>query len=279
MWGIGESLLSDEIHRCYEKIEPMNTALHEKALNLYKMYLCTGGMPASINELIKNDNDIMSYESDVKENILTAYIADMAKYTTASEAIKVREIYKSIPAQLGKENQKFQYKVISSNARSRDYESSIEWLIQSGITIECNLVKTPRIPLEVYKEKKNFKLYLSDCGLLMNLAKISISSVLNDIDMLYKGIIAENFIAQTFKTKGYPLYYYESNSNSEIDFLLNINDEVIPVEVKAADNTSSKSLSSYMKRYNPKYGIRISSKNFGSGNNIKVIPLYSVHLI
>lgn len=279
LWAIGEDLLSDEIHKCYEKLEAMPSALHEKALNLYKIFLCTGGMPASINELINKNKDIMLYQNDVKENILTAYIADMSKYTTSSEAIKVREIYKSIPIQLGKENQKFQYKVISSNARSRDYESSIEWLIQSGIILECNLVKTPKMPLEIYKEPKIFKLYLSDCGLLMNLAKISITSILNDINMLYKGIIAENYVAQTLKSKGKPLYYYESNSKSEIDFLLNIQDEIIPVEVKASDNTTSKSLTAYINKYNTKYAIRISSKNFGISNNIKSIPLYAVHLI
>lgn len=279
LWAIGENLLSDEIHRCYENMDPMNEALHEKALNLYKMFLCIGGMPASINEFINKNKDIVFYGEDVKKNIITAYIADMSKYTTNSEAIKVREIYNSIPKQLGKENQKFQYKIISSNARSRDYESSIEWLIQSGIILECNLVKTPQIPLEINKETKTFKLYLSDCGLLMNLAKISITSILNDVNMLYKGIIAENFVAQTLKVKGYPLYYYENNSKAEIDFLLNIEDEIIPVEVKASTNTTSKSLSSYMKKYNPKYAIRISSKNFGFNNNIKSIPLYAVHLI
>lgn len=279
LWAVGENLLSDEIHKCYEKMQAMNNALHEKALNLYKIFLCTGGMPASINELINKNKDIMMYQNDVKENILTAYIADMSKYTTSSEAIKVREIYKSIPIQLGKENQKFQYKVISSNARSRDYESSIEWLIQSGIILECNLVKTPKMPLEIYKESKIFKLYLSDCGLLMNLAKISITSILNDINMLYKGIIAENFVAQTLKSKGYSLYYYESNSKSEIDFLLDIQDEIIPVEVKASDNTTSKSLIAYISKYKPKYAIRISSKNFGISSNIKSIPLYAIHLI
>lgn len=279
LWAIGEDLLSDEIHKCYETMKPMNQALHEKALNLYKIYLCTGGMPASINEYINKNKDILFYQNEIKENILTAYIADMSKYTTSSEAIKVREIYRSIPMQLGKENQKFQYKVINSNARSRDYETSVEWLIQSGIVLECNLVKTPKIPLEIYKETKTFKLYLSDCGLLMNLSKLTITSILNDINMLYKGIIAENFVAQTLKAKGYPLYYYESNSKSEIDFLLNIEDEIIPVEVKAANNTTSKSLLAYMNKYNPKFAIRISSKNFGYQNKIKSIPLYAVHLI
>lgn len=279
LWAIEENLLSDEIHKCYETMKPMNQALHEKALNLYKIYLCIGGMPASINEFINKNKDILFYQNEIKENILTAYIADMSKYTTSSEAIKVREIYRSIPIQLGKENQKFQYKLISSNARSRDYETSVEWLIQSGIVLECNLVKTPKIPLEIYKETKIFKLYLSDCGLLMNLSKLTITSILNDINMLYKGIIAENFVAQTLKTKGYPLYYYESNSKSEIDFLLNIEDEIIPVEVKAANNTSSKSLLAYMNKYNPKYAIRISSRNFGFQNKIKSIPLYAVHLI
>lgn len=279
LWAIGENLLSDEIHKSYNSMSPMNEAMHMKALDCYKLYLCTGGMPASIKEFCEKNKEIMLYEKDVKENILTAYIADMSKYTTNSEAIKVREIYKSIPKQLGRENQKFQYKVISSNARSRDYESSIEWLIQSSIIIKCNLIKTPKLPLEIYKENNIFKLYLSDCGLLLNLAKISHTAIINNVDMLYKGMIAENYVAQTLNSLGYPLYYYESESKTEIDFLLEIDDKVIPIEVKAANNTASKSLSFYMKKYNPEYAIRISTKNFGYQNNIKSIPLYAVHLI
>ena len=279
LWAIGEDMLSDEIHKSYNTLQPMNEALHKKALECYKLYLCIGGMPASIKEFTLKNKNIMLYEKDIKENILTAYIADMSKYTTNSETIKVREIYTSIPKQLGKENQKFQYKIISSNARSRDYESSIEWLIQSSIVMKCNLVKTPKLPLEINKENNIFKLYLSDCGLLLNLAKISHTSIINNVDMLYKGMIAENYVAQTFRSLGYPLYYYESDSKNEIDFLLVLNDNVIPVEVKAANNTTSKSLNFYMKKYNPEYAIRISTKNFGFQNNIKSIPLYAIHLI
>lgn len=279
LWAIGEDMLSDEIHKSYNTLQHMNEALHKKALECYKLYLCIGGMPASIKEFTLKNKNIMLYEKDIKENILTAYIADMSKYTTNSETIKVREIYTSIPKQLGKENQKFQYKIISSNARSRDYESSIEWLIQSSIVMKCNLVKTPKLPLEINKENNIFKLYLSDCGLLLNLAKISHTSIINNVDMLYKGMIAENYVAQTFRSLGYPLYYYESDSKNEIDFLLVLNDNVIPVEVKAANNTTSKSLNFYIKKYNPEYAIRISTKNFGFQNNIKSIPLYAIHLI
>lgn len=279
LWAIEENALADEINRCYKKEKSMIPLLHEKALRLYREYLCTGGMPAAINEYISVNKNIIGYNNEIKENILNAYIADMSKYTSFSEAIKVQEIYKSIPIQLGKDNQKFQYKVISSNARARDYESSIEWLIQSGLVLKCNLVKVPNIPLEVYKEPKIFKLYLSDCGLLMNLSRITISSILNDINMLYKGIIAENYVAQTLRANNISLYYYENNSKAEIDFLISINDEIIPVEVKASDNTKSKSLTTYIKTYKPKYAIRISSKNFGFENNIKSIPLYAVHLI
>ena len=124
-----------------------------------------------------------------------------------------------------------------------------------------------------------FKLYLNDVGLLTSLLEMNFSDILLDTEYMFKGAIAENYIAQTFRANNIPLYYWKSNNSAEIDFLLYNDDGIIPVEVKANNNTKSKSLKLYMEKYNPKYSIRISTKNFGYTNNIKSIPLYAAFLI
>lgn len=214
----------------------------------------------------------------MKEMILTSYLADMAKYTQNTESIRNSKIYQSIPAQLGKENKKFKYSLVEKSARSREYESSLEWLISSNMIIKCNGIQTPKSPLKAYVDE-NFKIYLSDIGLLRKLAKISSQEILLDKNMIYKGILAENYVAQILYAKTREIYYWQLGSMYEVDFLINIDGDIVPIEVKASDNVTSKSLKYYIERYKPEYSIRISTKNFGFQNNIKSIPLYSAHLL
>ena len=154
----------------------------------------------------------------------------------------------------------------------------MEWLIASNMILKCNGIKTPKSPLKAYIED-NFKVYLSDIGLLRKLAKISIQEIILNRNMLYKGVLAENYVAQVLYAKTRELYYWQLGSMYEVDFLINIEGDIIPIEVKASDNVSSKSLNYYIERYKPKYSVRISSKNFGFENNIKSIPLYAAHLL
>ena len=144
--------------------------------------------------------------------------------------------------------------------------------------LKCDGIQNPKSPLKVYTEE-NFKIYLSDIGLLRKLAKISIKEILSNKNMIYKGVLAENYVAQILHAKTRELYYWQLGSTYEVDFLINIEGDIIPVEVKASDNVTSKSLNYYINRYKPKYSIRISTKNFGFENNIKSIPLYSAHLL
>ena len=250
--AIGEEKLLKIIENSYKNMVPMLESLHEKALKLY-------------------------YE--INNIIITSYIADMAKYTQNIESIRNARIYNSIPAQLGKENKKFKYSLIEKSARAREYESSLDWLISSNMILKCDNIKTPKSPLKAYTDD-TFKVYLSDMGLLRALAKISINEIISNKNMIYKGILAENYVAEILFAKNRELYYWQVNSGMyEVDFLINIDGDIIPVEVKASDNTTSKSLNYYIKRYKPKYSIRISSKNFGFSNNIKSIPLYAIHLL
>ena len=168
---------------------------------------------------------------------------------------------------------------MEKSARAREYESSLNWLISSNMVIKCNSVKMPKSPLKAYIDE-NFKIYLSDIGLLRTLSKISINEILLNKNMSYKGILAENYIAEILYAKNREIFYWQINSGMyEVDFLINVDGDIIPIEVKASDNTTSRSLNYYVNRYKPKYSIRLSTKNFGFSNNIKAIPLYAAYLI
>lgn len=277
--AIGEEKLLKIIKQCYENMEPMLESLHQKALNLYYDYICIGGMPAAILHYIENDKNILKFKDEINEMIITSYIADMAKYTENIESIRNAKIYHSIPAQLGKENKKFKYSLVEKSARAREYESSLEWLMASNMILKCNSIKTPKSPLKAYLDD-NFKVYLSDIGLLRVLSKISVNEILLNKNMLFKGVLTENYVAEILYAKYRELYYWQIGSGMyEVDFLINIDGDIIPIEVKANDNVTSKSLKYYVERYKPKYSIRISTKNFGMSNLIKSIPLYAAHLI
>lgn len=276
--AIDEQNLNEMIKESYKNMKPMLEVVHEKALNLYNEYMCIGGMPSNILEYIKEKKDISKYQDDLSNIIITSYLADMSKYTENTEAIKNNKIYNSIPEQLGKENKKFKYSVVEKSARSREYETSLEWLVASNMILKCNNIKTPKSPLKAYTDN-SFKIYLSDIGILRVLSKITINEILLNKNMLYKGVLAENYVAQILNNKYKELYYWQLGSYYEVDFVINIDGDIIPVEVKASDNITSKSLNYYIERYKPKYAIRVSTKNFGFSNNIKSIPLYAVHLL
>lgn len=276
--AIGEEKILGLIEKCYNNMEPMLEPTHERALKLYNDYLCIGGMPAAILNYIQNGKSILKFNDEIINIIITSYLADMAKYTENTESIKNSKIYNSIPLQLGGQNQKFKYSLVDKSARSREYESSLEWLISSNMILKCQGIKKPESPLKVNIDT-NFKIFLSDIGILRVLAKIEKNEIISNQNMIYKGVLAENYIAEILYAKSRDIYYWQLGSNYEVDFVININGDIIPIEVKAGNNTTSNSLNYYIKRFNPKYSIRISTKNFGFSNNIKSIPLYAAHLL
>ena len=272
--------LIDEIRNCYMTNTPIDPVLHNKALELYKLYLCVGGMPEAIKNLFENDKDILKFDKSIIEDIYQSYINDMNKYVDNKfEASKIENIYKSIPSQLGNQSNKFQYGKIASNARKRDYETALNWLLSSTMVHKCTILNKVEIPPLGFVIEDHFKLYLSDVGILLNMLQIKYNDIILDTLLQYKGIIAENYVATQLIANKNPLIYWESGNTAEVDFVLYNNDGIIPIEVKANDNVSSQSLNIYIKRYNPKYAIRISTKNFGYTNNIKSIPLYATFCI
>ena len=276
--SIGEEKLLKLIKESYYELKPMLDVTHKKALDLYNEYLCIGGMPAAILNYIENNKNIFQFNEEILQMIITSYLADMSKYTENIESIRNNKIYNSMPAQLGKENKKFKYSLVEKSARAREYESSMEWLLTSNMLLKCQSVSNPKSPLKAYIEN-NFKIYLSDIGLLRVLCKISINEIFTNKNMLYKGVFIENYVAENLYCKYRELYYWALGNEYEVDFLINLDGDIIPIEVKASDNTTSKSLNYYIKRYKPKYAIRLSTKNFGEANGIKSIPLYASFLI
>ena len=283
LWAQGEDILVGEIRSAYEAVTPLHAALHKKASDLYRIYLIVGGMPASILEHT-NTGSLVTVPG-VQNRIINDYIADMAKYASDSEAVRIRAAYNSVPAQLAKENRKFQYKIIQKGGSSTIFGEAIDWLETARVVNKCHNLTTPEIPLEVYKDFTNFKLYMSDTGLLTMTSRTPQEIILNldETANRFLGAIAENYVAQHFSASGKSLLYWRSDSKSggqaEIDFVMQEDTSVIPVEVKAGERVVSRSLNVFVKKYNPPYSIRISGKNFGFENGIKSVPLYAVFCI
>lgn len=276
--ALGETKLIDEIKTHYQTNEALMNPIHEKALDLFKKYLALGGMPALINNFLENECIISHVNFELQEQIITSYLADMNKYTENSEGIKNSQIYNSIPKELARVNNTFKYSLVNKDARKVRYESSLEWLLASNMILKCDLADKNESPLKAFTNSDKFKLYLSDVGLLRALSNLDYREILLEKNEMFKGVLTENYIACEFYTKRRELYYY-SFDKYEIDFLIKIDGEIIPVEVKSGKRTTSKSLNEYIKKYNPKFSIRISSKNFGLENNIKSVPLYAVFCI
>ena len=196
----------------------------------------------------------------------------------ATEGIKNEAIYNSIPSQLANPSNKFQFSKINNNARKRDYEISLDWLLSSKMIIKSNAIKKVEIPLKGFIDEDVFKLYLSDVGILTSLLELKYEDIMLNKEFMYKGVLAESYVATELIRKQ-NLYYWQSENRSEIDFLLYNKKGIIPIEVKANINNNSKSLNYYMEKYKPAYAIRISSRNFGFENNIKSVPLYATFCI
>ncbi|HCO48602.1 MAG TPA: ATPase, partial [Spirochaetaceae bacterium] len=272
--ALGEDLLIAAIREGYNTNRPLHESLHSKALDLYRSYLVVGGMPAAISAYLR-ERKVMD-SSLIQQAILSAYTADMTKYATASETSKIIACYDSIPAQLAKENRKFQYKVVRKGGSASLFGASIDWLAASSLVEKCERIEGGFMPPSAYRDLSAFKLYMSDVGLLANKSGIPASMMLSEhAGFTFLGAMAENYIAQTLRAKGYPLYYWESGGQAEVDFILQKGEILIPIEVKAGEHVKSRSLSVYRERYKSELSIRLSTRQFGFQNGQKSLPLYA----
>ena len=275
----GKGHFVEMIREHYLTMQEMSAAAHQEMLEWYYRYLYIGGMPAVVNEYL--DRNSMINVPEIQNLLLSAYTADMAKYATDSESTRIRNAYMSMPAQLAKENRKFQYKLIRKGATAGLFGDSIAWLVFSGVVLRCDRVSRGDMPLTAFRDVASFKLYLSDVGLLSAFTGLTPESIIRkELSELYRGSLAENYTAQTLRAKGYELYYWTSDSPAaEVDFVIQKTGKVIPVEVKSGEHVRAKSLQHFEKLYTPKKVIRLSEKNFGTDGNICAVPLYAAFCI
>lgn len=277
LWARSQKLLSEEIRRAYEKMEPLPDALHQKAIELYREYLLIGGMPACINAFLKSGSflDVPLVQNEILDN----YIADMAKYASNTDSVKIRACYNSIPAQLAKDNKKFQYKVVQKGGSAALFGASIEWLNLAGVVLKCQRINQAIEPIAVYTDLSAFKLYMGDVGLLTMKSGLSQQTVLSGEGNTFMGAVTENYVAQQLAAKGYDLYYWESSSTAELDFVLQKGNQIVGVEVKKGEHVRSRSLSVFVDSYKPAYSVRLSLKNFGEKDGLKSVPLYAAFCV
>ena len=276
--AIGRENLIEEIKKHFEENSRMDKDIHELCLKLYRTYLVVGGMPEVVQMYLDEKKTISAI--DVQAEILLSYERDMTKYADNNLSNRIISAFDSIPVQLAKDNPKFQYKVISKGGTAGIFGEAILWLKNSGIVNQVYKA-TAELPLEMHKDLASFKLYMSDVGLFVNKAGYPLYQI--DLStkptMISMGPLTEHYVANELRTKGYEIYYWESEGKAELDFLIQKDTDIIPIEVKSSVHTKSRSLDLYIKRYNPKYAIRISEKNFGLENGIKLVPLYAVFCI
>ena len=273
------TLLVDTIKECYINNKTISDAIHKKALELYYDYLIIGGMPEVVKEYI-NTNSLIN-AIDYQKDIIESYKNDITKYSEPSYAPKILSAFDSIPVQLAKDNKKFQYKLIQKGGTSTIFGDSINWLVNAGIVNKCIKTKIG-LPLKMYEELESFKIYMNDVGLLTNLSEFPIYLIKNReaVNETMIGMLTENYVASSLKYNNLNLNYWKNDYDSELDFILQSEKGlIIPIEVKTSMHIKSRSLNNYMKEFKPKYGIRLSTKNFGFKNNIKSVPLYAVFCI
>jgi predicted AAA+ superfamily ATPase len=275
LWALGEERLVQEIRSSHETLTPLPDALHVRAIEYYRCYLITGGMPSCVASFVKDNKLVLI--PPVQNEIVNNYVADMAKYSGPGDTVKIRGCFNSLPAQLAKENHKFQYKVVQKGGSASIFGASIEWLTQAGVVLKCQKINRAVNPLAVYADPASFKLYMADTGLLTMKSGIALQTVLSGEPNQFMGALTENYIAQTLAGRGYPLYYWTSEHSAELDFVLQKEGDIIGIEVKRGTKGHSKSLYQFMQQYKPAYAIRFSEKNFGKNEagNIRFLPLYA----
>lgn len=279
MLALGEDMLVGKIKKCFADNIPMPSVLHDAAIGIYRQYLVVGGMPECVMQYVNTKDHILVRHT--QSNILASYLNDMSKYNNLNEIKKTRLVYDNITVQLSKKNTRFQYKLVKKGGRASEFENAIEWLVLSGIVSQIYKVEQINKPLENYRDIDSFKIYVSDLGLLCAKKELIPNDVLYMVEELndFKGGMVENYVNSQLIINGYTTYYWESARGAEVDFIIQREGKIIPIEVKSADNTRAKSLNIYMEAYKPEYAIKLSTKNFGFEDNKKTVPLYAAFCI
>ena len=269
-----------EIKECFNNKKKINNELHQYMIEKFKQYILVGGMPAAINEFIKEENYFKVRE--IQKQIIEYYFNEANRYANTSDKLKIRECLLSIPNQLSKENKKFMFSHLNNNARSKWYMSAIQWLIDSNIVNICKRISRIENPLNAFEITSDFKLYMSDTGLLCSMIDDSIINLVlaKNENFIFKGALYENMISQILIANNFKLRYLKPNQSLEIDFILSFQKgNPILLEVKSG-NSRSKSLFTFLDKNKNLIGIKCTNENINFKNNkILNIPWYLLFVI
>lgn len=259
--------------------EMVPEAIHEKFNELFTDYLICGGMPEAVKTYVSEG---LAAAIKVCRRLMHDYEMDIAHYADSKTKIKALECFQSLPLQLAKENKKFQYKLIREGYNARYYEESLAWLKNAGLVYQVHRLKKIEQPLEIQKEMGIFKVYLFDTGLLVSsFSDRTISDIRQNVLGTYKGVVYENMAAQILNHFKYKCYYYEPNTSAEIDFVIEYDGGIVPVEVKSGLHTRSTSFDNFVRKHKSEKAFRFSKKNAGrSGDGIEwYLPVYSMEWV
>ena len=253
----------------------MPEQINEKYLSLIREYIVVGGMPEVVADFMENKD--FSRVQEIQDKLLASYADDISQHAKVSEKVKVRSCYDSIPRQLARENKKFKYSEIEKKATARKFGDSIQWLSDASMVNICLNTTTPQLPLKAYEKDNEFKVYMNDTGLLMALYGFTTKQALlnNKLKGAAKGGIYENLVAQMLIQRGYSLHYYKPDDNSELEFVIEKDMEIAPVEVKAG-NTATVSLDRFIERFGSANAYKVAGSNVGINGVKLTIPHYMV---
>lgn len=248
-----------------------------KMTELLRQYYFVGGMPGVVSKFIENKD--LKQVRKLQREILEAYRRDISKHTSAAESTRIREVLDSLPSQLARENKKFIYGAVRKGSRAKDFELAIQWLVDAGIVYKVSRIKEPKMPLKFYEDMEAFKLFLLDCGLLACMTDASADQMLigDNVFTEFKGAFTEQYVLQQLLTLGLkPYYWSNAKTPSEIDFIIQDNQRIIPIEVKAEENVRARSLAQFIKDNPELKGLRISMKGYVDQDWMENIPLIAI---
>lgn len=277
--GISEQIIN-EVKNSLKTITSVPTPLHNRMRELLHQYIIVGGMPGVVNEFITTH--LMNNVLNMQRDIVNGYRDDMMKYASNEDKSKIRECFNSIPKQLGKENKKFQYSLISKKGTSAMYAGSIQWIEDAGIIRRCYNLSITELPLDGNAIDNIFKVYMSDIGLFISMLEDGTQSdILQGILLGYKGAIFENLIADFLSKKGKRLYYFHKDSGLEVDFVTRIGGQCVLIECKSSSGNvkSTKTILKHPEKYHVNKAIKLGDYNIGLKDNILTLPLYMGFLI
>ncbi len=275
LMAIGEHELVKLIN---DKNYQLMSVFRDKYIDWLKKYYYIGGMPEVVSSFVEERD--FSEVRYLQKRIIEMYEADFSKHTTERELPRIRMVWNSIPMQLAKENKKFLFGKIKEGARARDFEIAIEWLQDCGLITKVYKVTKPAVPLKAYIDFSSFKLFLLDVGLLSAMSDLDAKSILikNNILTEFKGALTEQYVLQQLvaDTDYTPYYFTESKSEGEIDFMIQKETNIVPVEVKAEENLRAKSLKTYCEKYKPAKAVRTSMSDYREQEWMTNIPLWTI---